>query len=100
MGPAPTGGARRQRQGTRARLPGAAAGPSGCWAGDAEARGWAAVPGWARLLGRARKGEGKGERAAVAREMACGPKPRKGEMIIFTFYFPNKFSQRHFQIFF
>ena len=74
----------------RGRLPGAA-----CWAGVA-----AGPSSWgARLAGRA----GKRERRV------SGPRGKKAmwaeneegeEIIIFPFYFPNKFSQKHFQIIF
>ena len=72
---APTSGPGRQRQGTggRGRLPGAAAGPSG-------------------------RGARLGQR--LPGKKLAGRKQGKEEMIIFPFYFPNKFSQKHFQIIF
>ena len=71
--------------GVRQRLAAEWAGGA-CWA----ERPRRAAAGLARLLGCGEKGE-RGQRA----ECEEGE-----EMIIFTFYFPNKFSQKHFQIIF
>ena len=55
---------------------------------------WAGGACWAE---RPRRAAGLGEKGERGQRAEC---EEGEEMIIFTFYFPNKFSQKHFQIIF